>query len=66
MIEYKYPLLYLVYQPKKYKASRMKRIIIYGLPPEYRRFIFAVQGWPPQPSRVEFENVLASQEAMAK
>ena len=46
--------------------SRMKRIIIHGLRPEYRSFITAVQGWPTQPSLVEFENLLASQEAMAK
>ena len=46
--------------------DRMKRIIIHGLRPEYRSFIIAVQGWPVQPSLVEFENLLASQEAMAK
>ena len=42
----------------------MKRIIIHGLRPEYRRLIIAVQGWPSQPSLVEFENLLAIQEAM--
>ncbi|XP_023763067.2 retrovirus-related Pol polyprotein from transposon TNT 1-94 [Lactuca sativa] len=46
--------------------ARMKRIIIHGLRPEYRSFVTAVQGWPAQPSLVEFENLLASQEAMAK
>ena len=44
----------------------MKRIIIHGLRPDYRSFIIAVQGWLTQPSLVEFENLLASQEAMAK
>ena len=44
----------------------MKRIIIHGLRPEYRSFITAVQGWPTQPSLVEFENLLANQEVMAK
>ncbi|KAF2312969.1 hypothetical protein GH714_002268 [Hevea brasiliensis] len=44
----------------------MKRIIIHGLKPEVRGFIAAVQGWPNQPSLVEFENLLAGQEAMAK
>ena len=34
--------------------------------PEYRGFVAAVQGWPTQPSLVEFENLLVSQEAMAK
>ncbi|KAJ9556278.1 hypothetical protein OSB04_010892 [Centaurea solstitialis] len=37
-----------------------------GLRPEYRSFVIDVQGWPVQPSLVEFENLLASQEAMAK
>ncbi|XP_028945126.1 uncharacterized protein [Malus domestica] len=46
--------------------TRMKRIIIHGLRPEYRGFIAAIQGWPTQPSLVEFENLLAGQEAMAK
>ncbi|KAA8547802.1 hypothetical protein F0562_004231 [Nyssa sinensis] len=46
--------------------TRMKRIIIHGLRPEFRGFIAAVQGWPNQPSLVEFENLLAGQEAMAK
>ncbi|XP_057997554.1 uncharacterized protein LOC131176526 [Hevea brasiliensis] len=46
--------------------TRIKRIIIHGLRPEFRGFIVAVQGWPNQPSLVEFENLLAGQEAMAK
>ncbi|KAM1079118.1 hypothetical protein ACFX2B_013719 [Malus domestica] len=46
--------------------TRMKKIIIHGLRPEYRGFITAIQGWPTQPSLVEFENLLAGQEAMAK
>ena len=46
--------------------ERIKRIIIHGLRPEYRGFVAAVQGWPKQPSLVEFENLLAGQEAMAK
>ncbi|KAM1301664.1 hypothetical protein ACFX2H_012670 [Malus domestica] len=48
------------------RETRMKRIIIHGLRPEYRGFIAAIQGWPTQPSLVEFENLLAGQEAMAK
>ncbi|KAJ8769950.1 hypothetical protein K2173_009032 [Erythroxylum novogranatense] len=48
------------------KETRMKRIIIHGLKPEYRGFVVAVQGWPTQPSLVEFENLLAGQEAMTK
>ncbi|KAM1503528.1 hypothetical protein ACFXTO_028754 [Malus domestica] len=46
--------------------SKIKRIIIHGLRPEYRGFVAAVQGWLTQPSLVEFENFLADQEALAK
>ncbi|KAE8665979.1 tir-nbs resistance protein [Hibiscus syriacus] len=46
--------------------ARIKRIIVHGLRPKYRWFVTAVQGWPTQPSLVEFENMLAGQEAMAK
>ncbi|KAA8523679.1 hypothetical protein F0562_010102 [Nyssa sinensis] len=43
--------------------TRMKRIIIHGLRPEFRGFIAVVQGWPNQPSLVKFENLLTSQKA---
>ncbi|XP_050103342.1 uncharacterized protein LOC126583088 [Malus sylvestris] len=46
--------------------SRIKRMIIHGLRPEYLGFVAAVQGWSTQPSLVEFENLLANQEALAK
>jgi len=46
--------------------TRMKRIIIYGLKLEFRSFVAAIQGWQTQPSLVEFENLLAGQEALAK
>ena len=46
--------------------TRIKRIIIHGLRPEYRSFVAAIQGWPTQPSLVEFENLLVGQESMAK
>ncbi|VFR03232.1 unnamed protein product [Cuscuta campestris] len=48
------------------KDARIRRIIIHGLKPEYRGFVAAIQGWPEQPSLVEFENMLADQEALAK
>ena len=48
------------------QEARMKRIVIHGLRSEYRGFITAVQGWENQPSLVEFENLLAGQEALAK
>nr|KAJ0222692.1 hypothetical protein LSAT_V11C200067230 [Lactuca sativa] len=41
--------------------ARMKRIIIHGLRLEYRSFVNSIQ-----PSLVEFENLLYSQEAMSK
>lgn len=44
----------------------MKRIIIHGLKPEYRSFGATIQGWPTQPSLTEFENLLSSQESLAK
>ncbi|XP_062081475.1 uncharacterized protein LOC133786589 [Humulus lupulus] len=46
--------------------ARIKRLIIHSLKPEYRGFVVAIQGWPTQPSLVEFENLLVGQEAMAK
>ncbi|KAF2283857.1 hypothetical protein GH714_016561 [Hevea brasiliensis] len=46
--------------------TRMKRIIIHGLKPQYRGFVAAVQGWQNQPSLVEFKNLLAGQEALVK
>nr|XP_043639764.1 uncharacterized protein LOC122610872 [Erigeron canadensis] len=46
--------------------ARMKRIIIHGLKPEFHSYVAAVQGWQKQPSLGEFENILASQEALAK
>ncbi|XP_076888305.1 uncharacterized protein LOC143538691 [Bidens hawaiensis] len=45
---------------------RMKQILIHGLKPEYHSFIAVIQGWPNQPTIGEFENLLASQEALAK
>ncbi|GJT94735.1 putative RNA-directed DNA polymerase [Tanacetum coccineum] len=50
----------------KIGEARMKRIIIHGLKQDYRSFVAAVQGWPTQPSLAEFENLLASREALAK
>ena len=45
--------------------SRMRRIIIHGLRPEYRS-LAAIQGRPVQLSLVELENLLADQEALVK
>lgn len=46
--------------------TRMKRINIHGLKLELRSFVATIQGWPIQPSLVEFENLLAAQETLAK
>lgn len=46
--------------------TRIKKIIIHSLRPEYRSFVTVVQGWPIQPSLIEFENFLTDQEAIAK
>lgn len=48
------------------EEPRMKRIIIHGLKLEFRSFVAAIQGWPTQPSLVAFENLLTSQEELAK
>ncbi|KAG8497318.1 hypothetical protein CXB51_008528 [Gossypium anomalum] len=46
--------------------SRIRKIIIHGLRPEYRSFVAVIQGWPTQPSLADLENLLMSQEALAK
>ena len=46
--------------------TRVKWIIIHGLKPKFRSFVGAIQGWQTQSSLVEFENLLAGQEALAK
>ena len=39
---------------------------MHGLRPEYRGFVAVEQGWQTPPSLVEFENLFADQEALAK
>ncbi|XP_059306260.1 uncharacterized protein LOC132057657 [Lycium ferocissimum] len=46
--------------------ARMKRTIIRGLKSEYIPFVTSIQGWAQQPSLKEFENLLSSQELLAK
>ncbi|XP_076886109.1 uncharacterized protein LOC143535855 [Bidens hawaiensis] len=43
----------------------MKRIIVHGLKPVFRSYVAAIEGWPVQPSLVDFENLLAAQESLA-
>ncbi|CAN6721640.1 unnamed protein product [Malus baccata var. baccata] len=47
-------------------AQRDITLAEYSTRPFYRGFVAALQGWPTQPSFVEFENLLADQEALAK
>ena len=46
--------------------ARMRRIVIRGLNPEYIPFVTLIQGLPQQPTLEEFENLLSSQELLAK
>lgn len=46
--------------------AKVRRIIIHDLKPEFRSFVIAIQGWPVQPSLIEFENLLTTQETLAK
>ncbi|KAF3672168.1 putative laccase-5 [Capsicum annuum] len=46
--------------------ARMRRIIIHGLKSEYIFFVTSTQGWVQQPFLKEFENLLPSQELLAK
>ncbi|XP_074577527.1 uncharacterized protein LOC141833932 [Curcuma longa] len=51
---------------EKISNARMKRYIIRGLRPEYSPFVTSIQGWAQQPSLEEFENLLSSQESLAR
>ncbi|KAH0733942.1 hypothetical protein KY285_009649 [Solanum tuberosum] len=44
----------------------MRRIVIRCLKPKYIPFVTSIQGWAQQPSLKEFENLLSSQELLAK
>ncbi|KAG6470766.1 hypothetical protein ZIOFF_071844 [Zingiber officinale] len=51
---------------ERISEARKKRYIIRGLQPEYTPFITSIQGWAQQPSLEELENLLSSQESLAK
>ncbi|CAO2821253.1 unnamed protein product [Amaranthus hypochondriacus] len=44
--------------------TRMRRIIVRGLKPSLNGLVTAIRGWATQPTLIEFENVLANQEAL--
>ncbi|CAM8920044.1 unnamed protein product [Rhodiola kirilowii] len=46
--------------------ARVRRHIILGLMKEYTPFVTSIQGWDRQPSLEEFENLLSSQESLAR
>lgn len=42
--------------------TRMRRIIVHGLRPEYKGIITATRGWATEPTLSELENLLASED----
>ncbi|KAL3717510.1 hypothetical protein ACJRO7_009012 [Eucalyptus globulus] len=46
--------------------TRMRRIIIHGLRPEYNGIVTATRGWANEPTLTKLENILANQEALDK
>lgn len=44
--------------------SRIKRIIVHGLRPEFESFIIDIKGWPTQPTIKEFKHLLVDQEVI--
>ncbi|WOL20443.1 hypothetical protein Cni_G29248 [Canna indica] len=51
---------------KKISESKTERHNTRGLNPVYASFIASIQGWAQQPSLEELENLLSSQESLAK
>ncbi|CAN1187372.1 Retrovirus-related Pol polyprotein from transposon TNT 1-94 [Linum perenne] len=46
--------------------TRIKRIIVHGLRPEFNGLVTAIRGWAKEPTLEELENTLADQEALDK
>ncbi|VVB03426.1 unnamed protein product [Arabis nemorensis] len=46
--------------------TRMKRIIIHGLKPEYKSIITATRGWATEPTLADLENLLINEEDLDK
>ncbi|KAH0751748.1 hypothetical protein KY285_004896 [Solanum tuberosum] len=53
-------------QEEAISEARMRKIVIRELKPEYIPFVMSIQGWAQQLSLEEFENLLSSQELLAK
>ncbi|OMO72230.1 Zinc finger, CCHC-type [Corchorus capsularis] len=46
--------------------TRMRRIIIHGLRPEYHGIVTATRGWEKEPTLTDLENILVNQETLDK
>ncbi|KAF7810521.1 Retrovirus-related Pol polyprotein from transposon TNT 1-94 [Senna tora] len=46
--------------------TRMRRIIVHRLRPEFLGLVTATRGWAKEPTLIELENILANQEALDK
>ena len=46
--------------------TRMKRIIIHGLKPEYKSIVTATRGWATEPTLADLENLLINEEDLDK
>jgi len=46
--------------------ARMRRIIIYGLRPDYHGYIIGVRDWQTQPTLLKLEGLSATQEILIK
>ncbi|KAF7817945.1 Retrovirus-related Pol polyprotein from transposon TNT 1-94 [Senna tora] len=46
--------------------TRIRRIIVHGLRPEFLGLVTATRGWAKAPTFIELENILANQEALDK
>ena len=49
-----------------FTETRMRKIIVHGLKPSFYGLVTAIRGWATQTTLIEFENVLANQEALNK
>ncbi|XP_047973032.1 uncharacterized protein LOC125215610 [Salvia hispanica] len=52
------------YSPSRNGSLLMRRIIIYGLRPEFTGLVTATRGWATQPTLDELENILSNEETL--
>ena len=58
--------MYLFSSEEAISEAQIRSIILSGLKSEYILFVTLIQGWNQQLSLEEFENLLSSQESLAK